>query len=563
MSFILASKMTAINLLWLITSNLSAKQYVPDSLEKASFSHLEKTFYNNRNNKTQAIANAQIWLSKAKKMKNIEQQVLAYKALAYASLGEKNQHTYIDSMISVALKSNNEQIIGSAYLSKGIYLYQDLNHQQALDNYLLADAYISRTNNPYQSFKVRYQIAQTKYHLGFYDEAIALLKQCESYFGQENDRAYLNTLYALSLCYNSLGKFNEARNIITRAKILANNWQIPEVLPYFNLAESLNLLGSKQYDQAQKMANSVIPFFKLDISNLAMAHYVAGKSNWILKNEQVAINHFKKVDQIFSNTKYIRPELLESYEFLINNYKNAGDLNHALFYTDQFIKAEKTTVQDYKYLSSRILRKYNPKKMRAEILELQKTSQNQRMIAYTLLSLMSVSLVAVSYRNVKQRKKYHEKFEALMKKKAETNKNLVTETVRYNEGELGFSEELAQKLLKRLETFESKHEYIEPEMSLQKLAKKLNTNQKYATKLLSHYRGKGTIEYISDLKIDYIIAKLQSDKKFRKYTNKALGLEVGFGSTQIFTRSFKERTGIPPTVFINELNLLDQKTDSQ
>lgn len=370
--------MTAINLLWLITSNLSAKQYVPDSLEKASFSHLEKNFYNNRSNKIQVMANAQIWLSKAKKMNNIEQQVLAYKALAYATLGEKNQHTYIDSMISVALKSNNEQIIGSAYLSKGIYLYQDLNHQQALDNYLLADTYISRTNNPYQSFKVRYQIAQTKYHLGFYDEAIALLKQCESYFGQENDRAYLNTLYALSLCYNSLGKFNEARNIITRAKILANNWQIPEVLPYFNLAESLNLLGSKQYDQAQKMANSVIPFFKLDISNLAMAHYVAGKSNWILKNEGTAINHFKKVDQIFSNTKYIRPELLESYEFLINHYKNAGDLNHALFYTDQFIKAEKTTVQDYKYLSTRILRKYNPKKMRAEILELQKTSQNQK-----------------------------------------------------------------------------------------------------------------------------------------------------------------------------------------
>ena len=201
--------------------------------------------------------------------------------------------------------------------------------------------------------------------------------------------------------------------------------------------------------------------------------------------------------------------------------------------------------------------------MQAEILELQKTSQNQKMIAYTLLSLMSVSLVAVSYRNVKQRKKYHEKFEALMKKKAETNKNSVTETIRYNEGELGFSEELAQKLLKRLETFETKHEYIEPEMSLQKLAKKLNTNQKYATKLLSHYRGKDTIEYISDLKIDYIIFKLHSDKKFRKYTNKALGLEVGFGSTQIFTRSFKERTGIPPTVFINELNLLDQKTDSQ
>ena len=81
--------MTAINLLWLITSNLSAKQYVPDSLEKASFSNLEKNFYNNRNNKTQAMANAQIWLSKAKKMNNIEQQVLAYKEIGRASCRER------------------------------------------------------------------------------------------------------------------------------------------------------------------------------------------------------------------------------------------------------------------------------------------------------------------------------------------------------------------------------------------------------------------------------------------------------------------------------------------
>lgn len=108
-------------------------------------------------------------------------------------------------------------------------------------------------------------------------------------------------------------------------------------------------------------------------------------------------------------------------------------------------------------------------------------------------------------------------------------------------------------MLLKLERFEKRHEYTEFDMSLSKLADKLNTNQKYVTKILAHYRGKGIIEYISDLKIDYIVQKLQTDKKFRNYKNKSLSDEAGFGSTQIFTRTFKAKIGMPPTIFISEL----------
>ena len=39
----------------------------------------------------------------------------------------------------------------------------------------------------------------------------------------------------------------------------------------------------------------------------------------------------------------------------------------------------------------------------------------------------------------------------------------------------------------------------------------------------------------------------------RKFTNKALGEEVGFSSTQRFTNAFFARAGMPPTYFIEEL----------
>ncbi|WP_350028980.1 helix-turn-helix domain-containing protein [Flavobacterium terrisoli] len=61
------------------------------------------------------------------------------------------------------------------------------------------------------------------------------------------------------------------------------------------------------------------------------------------------------------------------------------------------------------------------------------------------------------------------------------------------------------------------------------------------------------MEYITDLKLDYIIHLLKTESRYRNYTHKALGDEVGFGSTQNFTRAFKARTGISPTYFIGKL----------
>ncbi|KIA86465.1 hypothetical protein [Flavobacterium sp. AED] len=73
------------------------------------------------------------------------------------------------------------------------------------------------------------------------------------------------------------------------------------------------------------------------------------------------------------------------------------------------------------------------------------------------------------------------------------------------------------------------------------------------SKIIARYRDKGTVDYTSHLKIDHIIELLKNENKYRNYTNKALGEESGFGSTQIFTRAFNNRTGLSPTYFISKL----------
>lgn len=90
-------------------------------------------------------------------------------------------------------------------------------------------------------------------------------------------------------------------------------------------------------------------------------------------------------------------------------------------------------------------------------------------------------------------------------------------------------------------------------MNLSKMATLLQTNSKYVTKIVAKHRGKGTIEYITGLKLDYIVEMLKTDSKYRNYTNTALAEEAGFRTTQNFTRAFKKHTGITPTYFSYKL----------
>jgi len=105
-----------------------------------------------------------------------------------------------------ALKSKNNVHIGKAYLTKGVIYYNQKQLQKALDNYIVANQYIALTQDLYTAHKIKYAIAQSKFYLGFYDEAIALFRECYTYFEDENDRAFLNSIHSLGLCYNRIGK---------------------------------------------------------------------------------------------------------------------------------------------------------------------------------------------------------------------------------------------------------------------------------------------------------------------------------------------------------------------
>jgi AraC-like DNA-binding protein len=529
---------------------------IPDSLQNKSYVYLEDRSYSLTKDTATAFFYINIYIKKAKNEENWKELVNGYQnALHQAPNNIRLQ--YADSMIYAAKKRKDPALIGSAYLSKGIVFYSQKKLSNALDNYIIANNYIAKTNDDYLIHKVKYNMGQVKYYLGFYDEAISLLKECVAYYKNENPRPYLNSLHSLGLCYNKIGNYGLCTETNKIGVSESKRLKTPEMTPYFIHSEGINEYFKKNYDVAIKKIQTSLEEIsqKKDYGNVAVGNFYIGKSFWELEKSDKAISYFQKVDRTFQDEGYIRPDLLEVYELLIAYYKTKDNLKAQLFYIDQLLAAVKTLKETNKYLIAKVHKEYDTKvivtekdKMKAELLS-QKYNDT---IFITIIVVFFAGLLFMTYRHFKNRAVYKQKFNELMVQIKDENRNKTK--LKNDKSEiLDINADTVNNVLKQLDKFERDKKFLEKDITLVKLAAAFNSNNKYLSKIIAHYKEKGFVEYINALKIDYLINLLQEDKRIRNYTNKALAEEAGFSSTQRFANAFLTKTGMPTSFFIEQL----------
>jgi len=59
---------------------------------------------------------------------------------------------------------------------------------------------------------------------------------------------------------------------------------------------------------------------------------------------------------------------------------------------------------------------------------------------------------------------------------------------------------------------------------------------------------------LNDLRIEYAYVDLQTNPKKRRYTIEAIARDVGFKSAESFSKKFKQRFEMYPSVFLKKLN---------
>jgi tetratricopeptide (TPR) repeat protein len=526
-----------------------------DTLRNKDYEYLFERIKESERSSTKESFYLQFFLAKAKSEKNSLEILNGYKNYLHRS-PDILKLVYADSMIYTAKKSMDDALIGSAYLSKGIVYYSQKKHNYALDNYLIANNYISKTNDDYLIYKAKYNIAHIKYYLGFYDEAILLFKECIEYFKEKNDNSgYLTSLHSLGLSYNRIGNYGLCTDINEKGIAEGERLADKEIEKYFIHSEGVNQYFRGNYALAIKKITYSLSAIRRnkDFASEAVGYFYIGKSYWDLKNPKKAIPYFKKVDATFNDKGYIRPDLRNNYELLISYFKSKNDLAAELYYIRKLLKVDGIINSRYRYLSGRIHKEYDTKGLLTEKRKveevLKKRKYNDYIFVSVILFLFLVVLFLI-YRHIRNKSIYRQRFDILMEKNGTATK---VESKKLTRGIDDINQDTVASMLKQLEKFEKDKMFLEKDLTAAKLTVSFDSNIKYLSKIITHYRGKKFVTYINDLKIDYLIGLLKEDKMLRKYTNKALAEEVGFSSTQRFAKAFYSRAGMPTFYFIEEL----------
>ena len=545
---------------FILTQKSNAQQKVfkiPDTLKNKSINYIVDRMDENEDNDSLDSIYAHTYLSKSKSANDYENIITAYNTVMHKSKRE-TWLQYCDSMLTVATKSKDNALIGSAYLTRGVVYYSFKQEPKALDNFIIADGFLSKTDDQYLKYKNKYSIAQIKYYLGYYDEAISLLKECEDYFREnEPGRPHLNTLYSLSLCYIKTKQYDLATATADLGYRQAIDIEEPATIPYFINAEGQNEYFKKNYQGAiEKLQKSLPEIIKAkDFANASTTNFYIGRSYWELGDKEKAIPYLKKVDEAFEKENFMKEDLLEAYDLLAQYYEAKGNPTEQLKYLTGLLKAETFVSQKFRYLSINMHRQYDLKKIVEATEELKRELffRDKIDIIFGLIFLVvSIVLGFIICRQYQRRKQRKQKFKGIISHRERTaspvpaNKKII-------DGDLIIKPEIVASVSEKLEKFEESDLFLEKDFTLNKMAAFVDCNTRYTSRIIFETRKKKYIEYVDDLRIDFIVNRLKTDSKFRNYTIKALTDEAGFKSPQKFKEAFVKSTELTPLYFIREL----------
>ncbi|WP_106790966.1 AraC family transcriptional regulator [Aquimarina sp. Aq78] len=537
---------------------------IPDSLKNKTFDEIEKLSYQYYRDTLKYEIYSNTFLAKAKLKNDSLALAKGYQLVSYNN--SKNfpvRLTNLDSSIAFSKNLNHKRFPTISYSIKG-GIYKEIgNYDKALDNYLAALKYANASNNKNFYYLTKHNIGSLKEDIGEFEEAAAIFKEVINYEEKNNigGVGHLVTILHLADSYRKL-EYRDSATFYNTKGIQESLKDSLDLYPLFVLHEGINLFYKKQYQGSLDSIDKALPFIekykpRVEESLVNAYIYLARLYKEFGENEK-HLKYLLKIDQSYERSGFVSIEMREGYELLIDHYKSIDDKNKQLYYIDKLFRIDSILDTNYKNLSKKIVQEYDTPKLLEEkqnlikVLEEKEKKTSVKFITAVIFAIILIIVVAVIYiKNVRYRKRFKE---LMYTPTLDTTapKEVIDKHPATPEA-IGISEEIVNSVLEGLQKFEDKQEYLLANITTGELAKKLQTNSKYLSKIINTYKKKSFSVYINELRIDYVIEKLKRESKFRLYTIKAISREIGFNTTEAFSKSFYKKTGIYPSYFIKQL----------
>ncbi|GGG34340.1 hypothetical protein GCM10011344_38890 [Dokdonia pacifica] len=535
---------------------------IPDSLSDKSYSYLFGKFRTSYKDTVSAMLYLKTSLAKATNEDDKLKKAITLNTLSAYEVDKTEKIALIEHAIFESEGLESIELI-PVYTNIGGIYHDYYEYDKALIYYLKALKLVEKYEIEEYQYILLTNIAKVKEGIGKHDEALELYKRCFEYGNTKQPIDTIRTItnvinIAESLRHNK--KYDSATYYYNTIIDIANQ-VIPSYGKILTINEGINLYYKKDYISAQELLKEGSSTLKLNPESQTyyiLSQIYLGKIQQLqYKNQEKAKSYYLKVDSILTKTKLVLPEASTAYDFLISYYQEKSDFKNQLDITNKFLELKTIISSRNLKTTDRLYADFDtPQLLKSKQVLIDKLEDqtNTRTIYLGLLILLSMLLFIIQYsRYKKHRKRYNVIISELNNKEKPKTTSPKTPITTTPVQKLNIDDTVITSVLKKLDEFEAKNEFLVPNINITSLAKKCSTNTKYLSKIINIHKGKSFINYINDHRIDYILKELKENKTLQLYTIKSISEEAGFNTAESFATAFKKKTGIKPSYYIRNL----------
>ncbi len=563
--------------------NLNAQELTQSYLEGLEDEELLDLFNEVRLDSVRAEKVARAYLDRARKERDTIKMARGYDRLSRI-LSPKRNLAFADSIIELTQELDNITYPGLAYLVKAVNYGVMDDTKKEYENYLKAYSIAKKQNNTVHKIFVLDRMATLQATFGDKNRALLLQKERDSIVNSEE--YYLKSLEATRktnrgkslkyykndkiqsrrcfiYCYLMLGQYDIAKSHLDSLEVQLNSFKggysYSRHRRWFLDAsmEVSYFLGD--FKSALKFSDSLMSIDKQLLSNTEYknAFLFNGLSYIGLNEAEKGLKYLLKSDSVFKidTTRFNTTNDRILYDKLNKYYSGPNKTEKKIEYLNRLIFLDSVLKYGYTYFEPKYIREFETPLLLEEKQQLinsleEKEQRNQRLLwAGGVVLLAALGFLGYYYR---RQRLFQKRFEALVQ--PENLKNSIAEADKNTKESLEIDPEIVGYILNGLQRFETSKGFVDSKISLNNLAKELDTNSNYLSRVINGKKGKGFSQYLSDLRLDYCITELLSQELYRKFTIKAIAEECGFKNAESFSRGFYKKYGIYPSFYIKNLS---------